>query len=77
MKPTPELIDSLYRDRVLRARATPPEDKLMDGARLFDWACSITIAGIREQFPDANETRVLQILRDRLALRRRLEGSGD
>ncbi len=75
MHPTQEMIDEMYRDRVLRARATPPEEKLMDGARLFDWACSITSAGIRRQFPDADDARVLEILKDRLALRRRLEGS--
>ena len=73
MQPTQELIDAIYRERVLRARATPPEDKLLEGARLFDWACSITCDGIRHQFPNADEAKVREILKERVALRRRME----
>ena len=73
MEPTPELIDEIYRQRVLRARATPPEDKLLAGPRLFEYACRITMEGIRHQFPDAADRRVQEILDQRLALRRRLE----
>ena len=36
MQPTPELIDQLYRDRVLCARRMPPEEKLLAGAELYD-----------------------------------------
>ena len=74
MEPTQELINDLYRDRVRSARGTEPREKLLDGPRLFDWACSITAAGIRHQFPDADDRRVAQLLRERLALRQRLEG---
>lgn len=74
MQPTKELIDDIYRDRVLGARRTSPREKLLDGPRLFDWACTITTAGIRRQFPDADDCSVAQILRERLALRQRLEG---
>ena len=73
MEPTQELIDALLRERVLRARWTPPEQKLLDGPRLFDMACRIMKDGIRDQYPDADETRVEEILRERLALARRLE----
>ncbi len=73
MEPTQELIDNLYRERVLRARRTPPEEKLRDGPRLFDYACRITKAGIHAQHPEADEARVLEILRQRLTLRERLE----
>jgi hypothetical protein len=75
MEPTKELIDALFRERVLRARRTPPEEKLLDGPRLFDLACRIMRNGIREQYPDADEARVEEILRERLALVRRLEES--
>jgi hypothetical protein len=68
-----QLGDAIYRDRVRRARMTAPEEKLLDGMRLFDFACSITLAGIRHQFPDATEERLWEILRERLALQRRLE----
>jgi hypothetical protein len=74
MKPTRELIDELYRERVLRARQTPPEEKLLAGPRLFEFACRIMADGIRHQYPEADEDRVQQILAERLALADRLEG---
>ena len=73
MEPTTELIDDLFRERVLRARRTPPEEKLLDGPRLFDLACRIMKNGIRDEYPDADEVRVEEILRARLALVQRLE----
>jgi hypothetical protein len=73
MEPTQELIDAIYRERVLRARQTPPDRKLLDGPRLFDFACRITADGIRNQYPDADEQRVREILAQRIALQRRLE----
>ena len=74
MKPTKELIDELYRERVLRARRTPPEEKLLAGPRLFERACRIMRDGIQDQYPDANEQTVSRILAERLTLARRLEG---
>jgi hypothetical protein len=73
MGPTKELVDAIYLDRVCRARDMPPEQKLLAGPRLFEMACNITRAGIRAQFPDADSNRVEEILRERLALQRRLE----
>jgi len=75
MEPSEQLVDELYRDRVLRARETPPEDKLLDGARLFDVSCRIMMDGIRDEHPDAGDERVRDILRERIALLRRLEGA--
>jgi len=73
MEPTDELVDALYREEVLSARRIPPGQKLLDGPSLFDYACRIMEGGIRDQFPDADDERVQQILRSRLALGRRLE----
>jgi hypothetical protein len=73
MEPSKELIDQLYREQVLRARAMPPEEKVALGLRLFDRSCRIMADGIRDEFPDADEARVQEILRARLALARRLE----
>lgn len=73
MKPTQELIDDIFRERVLRARRTPPEEKLLDGPRLFDLACRITMDGIRNENPGANEQQIKEMLAQRLALLRRLE----
>jgi len=72
MEPTQELADAIYREKVLRARATPPEQKLFAGVELFTLACEVTKAGIRSQFPDADESRVGEILQQRLDLSRRL-----
>jgi hypothetical protein len=75
MEPTRELIDEMFRDRVRRAREMPPEEKLLAGPRLFDLSCRIMADGIRNEFPDADEGRVQEIVRERLALARRLEQS--
>jgi hypothetical protein len=77
MEPTKELIDALYRDKVLAARQMKPSDKFLAGARLFDFACRITMSGIRDQNPGVNDEQVLEILRQRLALARRLEQSDE
>ena len=51
-----------------------PEDKLLAGEELFHYACSITMAGIRNQFPEADEAERRRILENRLELQRKLEG---
>lgn len=73
MEPSDELIDQLYRERILRARATPPEEKLVDGPRLFDRMCRTMKDGIRMQYPDATEEEVQRILVERLEISRKLE----
>jgi len=73
MEPTQQLIDELDRDEVRRARQMRPAEKFIAGARLFDYACRITMAGIRSQHPDADDAKVLAILKDRLEWARRRE----
>jgi hypothetical protein len=67
------LADELYRERVLRARRTPAEERILDGPRLFDYACSITMAGLKMEFPDASNLELREALRRRLEIARRLE----
>ena len=67
------LAEDLYRERVVEARAMPPEEKLLAGEELFDYACAITIAGIRNQFPGVSEEESLQLIEKRLELRERME----
>lgn len=67
------LADALYRERVLRARRTPPEERIMDGPRLFDYACTITLAGLRTENPNATEAELREALRQRLVLAEKLE----
>lgn len=71
---TQRLIDELYREELREARAMPLEQKLLLGEELFAYACSITMAGIRNQFPEADEAEHRRILERRLALQRKLEG---
>lgn len=52
---TQRLIDELYREELREARAMAPEQKLLLGEELFAFAWSITLAGIRNQFPEADE----------------------
>jgi Rv0078B-related antitoxin len=65
--------DSLYIDEVLRARQMSAAEKLSAGYELFNFACGVTRAGIRHQFPAADDNEIERILVDRLALRDRLE----
>lgn len=67
--------DDLFAEEVRRARMQPVAEKVFLGIELFDYACEVTQSGIRMQHPDADEDRVLDILRERLALARRLEDS--
>jgi hypothetical protein len=70
---TQRLIDELYREELREARAMPPEQRLLLGEELFDYACSITMAGIRNQFPEADEVEQRRILDRRLESQRKLE----
>lgn len=70
---TQRLIDELYREELLEARAMKPVDKVRAGQQLFESACRITLAGIRNQNPEASREECLEILRQRLELQRRLE----
>ncbi len=69
------LVDALYREEVLEARRMSPEDKLILGERLFRWACSITLEGIKFQNPGLNEAEYQMMLRERIALGRKLEAT--
>lgn len=71
--PYAALAEEIYRERVIRARNAPPEEKILAGQRLFESACQITLVGIRDQNPGATEDQCRKILRARLAWRRRRE----
>ena len=74
MQPTQELVDSIYREKVLRARRRAPEAKMKDGAELFEYSCEIARSGIRAQFPHASAEEVEKELRRRLRIGDILEG---
>jgi hypothetical protein len=66
------VIDELYREEVLDARKMPMEEKLLLGERLFRWACEVTLAGIRNQNPDASEQECQRILVERVELGKKI-----
>ncbi len=73
MEPTPEISEAIYRQKVLRARRTPPERKLLAPARLYEHARSISMAGIRNQHPHATAEQVRQLFQRRLKIARELD----
>lgn len=66
-------VDDLFVERVLQARKAPLETKLLEGARLFNRVCEVMRAGIRWQYPQADDNEVTRILRHRLEIARLLE----
>ncbi|MGQ0635771.1 MAG: hypothetical protein ACT4QC_14265 [Planctomycetaceae bacterium] len=73
MEPSQELVDEIYRERVLRARAAKPEEKLLAGARIFERVCRVMADGIRSERPEASAEQVRELLKGRLEIARRLE----
>ena len=73
MEPTQHLLDSIYREKVLRARNTPPEHKLLAPARLYEYARGISIAGIKNQHPGATPEQIRELFRRRLKIARELD----
>ena len=73
MDDTKQMADQVFRQRVLRARAMSPEEKFAAGPRLFEYASEITLSGVCNQHPDADESEVRRIFSERLSLRKRIE----
>ena len=71
----PLAVDTFWKEEIEEARKMSPQQKLRAGADLFDYACQITLAGIRFENPGITYERALQILRERLELGRRLEAT--
>lgn len=67
------LIDELYREEVLEARRMTPEEKFLAGEGLFEYACSITMAGILSQNPGWDPETCRRELDRRLELGGRLQ----
>ena len=65
----------LYREEIARARAMSPEDKLLEGPRLFERSCRVMRDGIRHQHPELDDAGVLALLRARLDRVRAIERS--
>jgi hypothetical protein len=60
------LAAALYRERVLRARRTPPEERVLEGIRMFDRECEMMRLEILKLNPNYSEADVSQEIRRRL-----------
>ena len=69
------LAGDIFRERVRRARQMKPEEKLSAGSELFEYAASITLAGIHAQHPGISDEKARQILAERLAMKERMENA--
>ena len=67
MEPTKELKQQLRQDKIDRARRKHPMAKAFGGIELFDHVCKRMKAGIRMQFPDADENEIDRIFKERQA----------
>ena len=66
----------LFRADILSARRTPPEQRVMDGLRLFEMSCEISKSGLRADHPEADEAEIARMLSDLLKRQRRIEEWG-
>lgn len=67
------LAAEIYKDKVRRARLASPDEKLLAGQEMFDFACKLTLAGIDQQHPGASETERREHLQRRLKISEMLQ----
>jgi len=67
------LFDELYREKIRQARSMTPEERVLASFNLTDFALNVMAAGVRAQFPDADEDEVQRIVCQRVQRVRRLE----
>jgi hypothetical protein len=76
VNPSQDLVDQLYRQQILLARRIPPEEKLLDGLRLFERSCGLMADGIRAELPEADGQQVREILIRRISRLRQIDEYG-
>ena len=73
MEPTAELIDAIYREKVLRSRRMTPSKRIAIGAELSDIGRQMMREAIRRENPAASSEQVHQMMRRRIELSRKLD----
>lgn len=63
----------IFRRRVVAARALDRGERFLAGPRLFERACMLATAGLRQRHPAASDAAIVELLRRQLAVLRRLE----
>lgn len=67
------LADAIDRDRIARARTQSPGEKLVESLNYHDEMVLWAKAGIRSEFPEADEREVDRILEERMQRLRRAQ----
>ncbi len=73
---TPEVARTaaeIFRRRVVAARSLDLGERFLAGPRLFERACVLATAGLRQRHPAASDATIRGLLRRQLAILRRLE----
>ena len=65
----------IFRRRVFAARSLDCDEKLLAGPRLFERACMLASAGLRQRHPAADDAAIGALLRRQLGVLRRLEAT--
>lgn len=71
-----ELADSIYVEKIRRARAMAPGERMEAGIELFEASLEVMRDGIRMQHPEADGGAVETILKRRLDRLRQLDDHG-
>jgi hypothetical protein len=66
-------MDDSFRQQIERARQMTGEDKVRESLQLFDRTRRMMLDGLRDEYPDATEEKLLDLLSERLAINRILE----
>jgi hypothetical protein len=80
MHPSPEqlkeLQDSIWKEKVLRARKMTESERFTATLEQIDVAFQVMLSGVKHQFPEATEPEARQILAERLDRLRSLDDRG-
>ena len=63
----------IFRRRVVAARSLDRGEKFLAGPRLFERACVLASAGLRQRHPAAGDAVIRGMLQRQLAIMRRLD----
>ncbi len=71
-----ELQDSIYREKILRARKMTTWERYEASLEQIDFAFEVMLSGVKHQFPEATEEEANRILGQRLDRLRGMEDRG-
>lgn len=71
------LADAIYRERVLRARNMTPEERIIEGVRMFETEQEAVRAAFSKTMPDASDAELTEAARRHFHLAREQERGPD